>query len=159
MSNEDVYTPDLDRFGALVNREPEEDYSIEDRQLDEIAQVFHALDKPEKIIVFHEAARQNSLTQVEDAVNVSNSTIYNYVDDFVDAGMIERKTESGKKYQATEFGDYVYKMLCQLDVMIALRMQERITGDSIKDNDLYQQINDFRYVYSSLTDEFEQKEE
>jgi predicted transcriptional regulator len=151
--DEENYIREIDGFQELISRDPDKEYSLEKRRLGEIAKIFSVLDKPEKILVFYEASQRNSLTDVEESVNVSSSTIYNYVDDFVEADLMDRKTDSGRKYQATELGDYVYRMICQLDLMVVIHPSYRREERPLQDHPVYEQIRDFEQVHHGLLDE------
>lgn len=151
--DEENFVREIDGFQELISRDPDKEYPLEKRRLDEIAKIFSVLDKPEKILVFYEASQRNSLTDVEESVNVSRSTIYNYVDDFVAADLMDRKTDSGRKYQVTELGDYVYRMICQLDFMVTIHPGYRRDDSGLEGNPVYEEIKDFEMVHHGLLDE------
>lgn len=85
----------------------DEDYGI--KNVDVLGDMMYALNKPEKIITYDRIARDHRSTDIRDDMDVANSTIYNYKDEFMALGWIDHELN------LTDEGEFVYQTLQRLD--------------------------------------------
>ena len=83
---------------------------------EEIGEIFHALSRRERITVFHELSKGKRLTDIKGTVDVADSTVHNYANDLIDAGLIEE----GNGYSCTWKGERVLAMIEGLEVALLI---------------------------------------
>ncbi|WP_159903630.1 helix-turn-helix domain-containing protein [Salinirussus salinus] len=86
-----------------------EDVEYGFENIDEVASLMKAFDKPEKIKAYDLLSQGYLREEIVDELDVSESTFYNYRDAFKQNGWIDRRGN------LTEEGEFVYDQLQSLD--------------------------------------------
>lgn len=111
------------------------EYNIDN--VDELGAMMHALSKPEKIQAYDLFAQGFDPDEVVEEVGVSNSTAYNYREEFQSNGWMDRNGE------LTEEGEFVYDLLHNLDddygeflYQQAVEEFQDLTGGDLEESDI-----------------------
>jgi predicted transcriptional regulator len=97
--------------------------------LPEIVSIFDALNKEEKVLVFVKLFEGEKVSEIVGDVEASSSTVYNYIDGFRAAGLVQKKSSAESGFEATDRGDMAYQMVIGLDVSIKRELMQKLTED------------------------------
>ena len=107
-----------------------EDQGREVENVEQVADVLDSVSKPEKIFVFLELARNESLPGIKERSPVSGSTVHNYVDDLHSVGLIDKRED----YKVTKLGREVLFLLFYLgEVKEAVNREEVLEDQAFDD--------------------------
>lgn len=95
------------------HEEPSDDPELE--ELERLTEIFSVLDKPAKLTVFTGIHRGKSLTELKEEVDVSGTSVHNYVNDMIDANIVVR---SDGEYHLSSLGEWILMAVEGMDQVV-----------------------------------------
>ncbi|EMA11580.1 Winged helix DNA-binding domain-containing protein [Haloarcula vallismortis] len=111
-------TEDMERESEFIvqffdREEPSDDPELE--ELERLSNIFSVLDKPAKLKVLTGIRRGKSLTEIKEEVDVSGTSVHNYVNEMIEADLV---VKDNREYHLSSLGEWVLMAVEGVDQVV-----------------------------------------